>query len=90
MQDAGPAKLQQSSALLLFPPGDPQLHAAERLRYLCKPHPSSIALGPGPTSSLGGPWLGFTCAPGLMLELQPRKVPMGLCGTRRELFDCCS
>lgn len=90
MQDAGPAKLQQSFALLLFPPGDPQLRAAGWLRYLWKPHPSSIALRPGPISSLGCHWLGFTHVPGLVLELQPRKVPTGLRGTPCELFVRCS
>lgn len=92
MQDAGPAKLKQSFPLLLLPPGDPQLLqlcAAGWLRDLRKPHPASIALGPGPTLSRGCPWPGFTRAPGLTLELQPRKVPTGLRGTRRESFARC-
>lgn len=58
--------------------------------YLWKPHPSSIVLEPGPTSSLGCPWLGFTHAPGLVLELQPCEVLTGLRGTRREFFVRCS
>lgn len=30
-----------------------------------------------------------SCAPGLVLELQPHKLPMELCGTQWESFICC-